>query len=209
MVNEESFILVSLEEKKAKKLAEVISNDTCRRILEFLTKEEATETKLSKELGLPISTIHYNLKHLVEANLVKVDEFHYSEKGKEVNHYSISNKLIIIAPKSAESSKIKESLKKIWPVGLIALLVSGVMQLIYTLSANKTLVRSAAGALAKNAPVAAEMEAVSLAKDSASASQGGSVAISFFQSNFVIWFFIGAIFAVLLYFVFELARKKS
>src|SRR3989339_473603 len=109
---EETFMLVSLEESKAKKLAQIVSNDTCRKILEHLAKKESTETELSKELDMPISTAHYNLKMLVENGLVKAEEFHYSEKGKTVNHYSLANKFIIIAPAGTESlpSKLKKFL---------------------------------------------------------------------------------------------------
>ena len=112
-----SFLLVSLKEDKAKELAQVISNESCRKILDYLAdKEDATETELAKALGIPISTVHYNLKHLVNGGLVSVEEFHYSEKGKEVNHYKLANKYIIIAPKTTYG--IKEKLKSILPVSL-------------------------------------------------------------------------------------------
>ncbi|MBM3229976.1 winged helix-turn-helix transcriptional regulator, partial [Candidatus Parvarchaeota archaeon] len=117
---EESFMLVSLKESKAKRLAQVISNETCRKILDFLSKNEATETELSSMLGMPISTVHYNLQHLVENKLVVAEEFHYSVKGKEVLHYKLANKLIIIAPEEA-SPKLMDRLKKLLPVSVITL----------------------------------------------------------------------------------------
>ena len=92
-----NFLLISLEEKKAKKIAEAINNETSRKILDALAKKDHTESELSKELGIAISTIHYNLKQLMEANLIVVDEFHYSSKGKEVNHYKLANKYIILS----------------------------------------------------------------------------------------------------------------
>ena len=98
MPKEEKFLLVSLEESQSKKLAQVISNNSSRRILAYLTNKNATESELSKKLNMPISTIHYNLKHLIKAGLVDAKEYHYSEKGKEVNHYSLAKKYIIIAP---------------------------------------------------------------------------------------------------------------
>ncbi|MBN2052121.1 helix-turn-helix domain-containing protein [Candidatus Woesearchaeota archaeon] len=124
------FLLVSLEENESKALAQVISNDTARKILDLLSKKEsATETDIAKELKLPLSTVHYNLQALVKANLVKSEEFHYSEKGKEVNHYSLANKLIIIAPKGAKTESFKDKLKAILPISIIVLAVGGVIQL--------------------------------------------------------------------------------
>jgi len=72
-----------------------------------------TETDISKELKLPISTVHYNLSVLVKAKLVEAREFHYSEKGREVNHYSLANKLIIIAPSKMDDST-KDKLKNLF-----------------------------------------------------------------------------------------------
>ena len=99
-----NFLLVSLEEKKAKKIAEVLNNSTSRKIIDHLAKKDSTESEISKDMDIPISTVHYNLKLLQEAGLVTVEEFHYSQRGKEVNHYSLANKYIIIAPKSEDLS---------------------------------------------------------------------------------------------------------
>ena len=90
----EKFVLVSLKEEKAKELAQIIANESCRKILDYLAEKEATESELAEKLNLPISTVHYNLQHLIEGSLVTVEEFHYSEKGKEVNHYKLANKYI-------------------------------------------------------------------------------------------------------------------
>jgi DNA-binding transcriptional ArsR family regulator len=127
---EENFLLVSLKEDKAKKLAQVISNDTSRLILDHLAKKkDSTESDIAKDLKLPLSTVHYNLQHLVEAKLVQADEYHYSAKGKEVLHYSLTNKFVIIAPREASETFV-EKLKKLIPVAAIVLAAAGIIQLL-------------------------------------------------------------------------------
>lgn len=126
---EESFLMVSLKQSKAKKLAQVISNDTSRKILDYLAKKEATESELAKELSVPISTVHYNMKHLLKANLVQVDEFHYSSKGKEVNHYKLSNKIIIMAPQESALENLREQLKSFLPALLIVAAIGALLQI--------------------------------------------------------------------------------
>jgi DNA-binding transcriptional ArsR family regulator len=126
-MSHEKFVLVSLQEDKAKKLAQVITNDSCRKILDYLSEKSATESQLAKLLGLPISTVHYNLKQLLDGGLVTADEFHYSEKGKEVLHYKLANKYIIIAPRTVYG--IKEKLKSILPVILMVAAAAGFIQL--------------------------------------------------------------------------------
>ncbi len=119
-MTKENFILLSLKEEESKKLAQIISNDTSRKILDALSEKESTESDLARRLGIPISTVHYNLQALVKGKLVEADEYHYSKKGKEILHYKLANKYVIIAPKSTFG--IKEKLRKILPVGIFALL---------------------------------------------------------------------------------------
>ena len=115
MEGKETFVMVSLEEHQAKELAQVISSDACRKILDLLAAKKATESEIAKELGMPLSTVHYNIRNLMQSRLVEAKEFHYSEKGKEVLHYSLANKYVIIAPKGASES-FKSRLKALLPV---------------------------------------------------------------------------------------------
>jgi DNA-binding transcriptional ArsR family regulator len=124
----QSFLVVSLKEGKAKKLAQVLTNDTSLKILDYLTNKDATETELANGLDIPISTIHYNLKILVDSKMIKSDEFHYSGKGKVVNHYALANKYILISP--GREAGLKERLKTFFPVSIILLAVAGSVQLI-------------------------------------------------------------------------------
>ena len=112
------FLLVSLNEDKAKKLSQVLSNPTATRILDHLAKREATESEIAKELDIPLSTVHYNLKQLTEAKLVLAEEFHYSSRGKEVNHYKLANKYIIIAP-AEEHDTFLQHIKKFLPATIV------------------------------------------------------------------------------------------
>src|SRR3989344_592641 len=108
-----NFLLVNLNEEKTKKLTETITSDTSRKILNHLIENEEAEAKIAEALNLPISTAHYHLRKLVDAVLVMVEEFHYSKKGREINHYKLANKYIIIAPK--KSSGLKQRLRGILP----------------------------------------------------------------------------------------------
>lgn len=179
-MSEESFILVNLKESKAKKIAQVISNETAKKILDFLSKKEATETEISKALNLPISTVHYNLKQLREVNLIQVDEFHYSEKGKEVDHYKVSNKFVVIAPETPKINTIRKKLSRILPVALIALAGAGFLQII-----NRNAVLSKISVVTQQliekttfaAPQAAIKEAAATVTSGAEAGRIASIAI--------------------------------
>ena len=119
---EDKFVLVSLNDKKSKKIAEVISNETARKILDYLgEKNKVSPIELSKKLNVPISTITYNLKLLSEQGLIIKEDEVWSDKGRKVSLYSIAQKMILIIPKGFDW---KDSLKKILPVFLLGTLAT-------------------------------------------------------------------------------------
>jgi len=195
----EKFLLVSLSESKAKELAQAISNDTCRKILDYLAEKEATETELAQKLSLPISTVHYNLQQLQKGNLVVVDEFHYSPKGKEVNHYKLANKYIIIAPKSTYG--IKERLKGILPVAIIISAGAAIIQL------SSSMFSRASVSKTSSAPMLMAEKAVEASGAAVPEAAKEIVASAF--SGTALWFSIGAVSAILIYFIVEFIRNKN
>lgn len=195
----EKFLLVSLSESK--ELAQAIANETCRKILDYLAEKEATESELAEKLNVPISTVHYNLQQLQKGNLVVVDEFHYSKKGKEINHYKLANKYIIIAPRSTYG--IKEKLKGILPVAIIIGAGAAIIQFV----TNKVpaSVQEAAPRLMAVAEKAAETTQASISADNA---QNIAANPSIFP-NIALWFCIGALCAVLIYIVADWIMNKN
>ena len=115
---EKKYILISMEDERIKHLSEVLGNKTCKKIIDLLAEEkEASEKDIADKLNAPINTIEYNLKKLVQAELIeKSKNFFWSKKGKKIDMYHLSNKSIIISPKSKVSSKIKSIL----PVALLS-----------------------------------------------------------------------------------------
>jgi DNA-binding transcriptional ArsR family regulator len=225
-----SFLLVSLKENKAKKLAEVISNKTCRKILDYLAeKKDATESQMSKDMAIPISTVHYNMKALVDAKLVKSDEYHYSSKGKEVSHYRLANQYVIIAPEG-EKHMIREKLKSIIPTALIMGFAASVIKMFSTgLGAAKSaaapmmlrtmeagVAQEAAYEVAKSAADEAVVAGASGAMDNAAQAVPPAVQhvaerapeVTSAVPEIALWFFIGAVAGVAVYLIVEYIVKR-
>ena len=115
----EKFIMVSMDDPISKKLAEVLGNDSCKKIINYLAeKNEASAKDISDALNMPLNTVDYNLKKLLESGFVeKKKNFFWSKKGKKIIMYGLSNKSLIISPKK---SKLTSKMKSIIPVVLIA-----------------------------------------------------------------------------------------
>ncbi|MBC8501142.1 MAG: helix-turn-helix transcriptional regulator [Nanoarchaeota archaeon] len=206
----ESFLLVSLSEDKAKELAQVVSNDTCRKILDYLSEKEATESEIAKELKVPISTVHYNLQHLIKGGLVVVEEFHYSEKGKEVNHYKIANKYIIIAPKTTWG--LKERLRKVLPIAVVTVVGAFAIEISRRLFARSgvALSRGFAKSTEMIASAPATEEAVMAAADMAPATVPPEIIIQTVPiwQQAALWFLIGGFVAIITYLLVDWVRNK-
>ena len=122
----EKFVLLSLDEKKSKKVADALSNSTSRKLLNYLGDKEASSTEISKDLNIPLSTVEYNLKTLSEAELIESPEFKWSPKGKQVDIYKVKKKYIVIAP--GKDSELKEALKKLLPIGIFGIAIGIIME---------------------------------------------------------------------------------
>jgi len=201
-MTKEKFLLVSLSESKTKQISQTIANETCRKILDYLADKDSTESELAEKLDIPISTVHYNLQQLQKAKLVVADEYHYSKKGKEVNHYKLANKYIIIAPKSTYG--IKEKLKSILPVALIVAAGTTFLQFF---TKSKTMFT---GIQEASPRMLAVEEAVmdNAAQKTAEAAPAVVDKLPLF-SNIALWFFIGAASTIILYLLFDWFRNKK
>ncbi|MFH1331937.1 MAG: helix-turn-helix domain-containing protein [archaeon] len=203
----EKFIIVSLEDEKSKDLANVISNDTSRRILSFLSEKEASESDISKALGLPPSTVHYNVQHLLKNNLIEVKDFYWSDKGNKVNIYTIAKKLIVIAPKGA---KVTSAIKSLIPVALISLAAAAVIHFVSNrVNAPLAISQGAGDLMRTGVPEAAEAPAKEAAIEQTVVTLAQPTFWSTIFSNYSVWFLLGAVFAIIIYLIIYFVRRKK
>jgi ABC-type glycerol-3-phosphate transport system permease component len=131
----------------------------------------------------------------MSARLVEVDEFHYSKKGKEVNHYRVANKIIIITPKETEG--FKEMLKKLLPIGIIGVGATFIIHFVNQWNSN-----------------AHQEILMSVAKQDSALMAGArsyEAAPTIIQTepNFAMWFFFGCLFTVVMIIIFGYFRSKK
>ena len=108
----ENFMLISLEEEKSKTIAKVIGSKTCKKIINYLTEaKEASQKDLSDALKIPLNTLEYNIKKLLESGFIqKTKNFFWSKKGKKIIMYELSKKSIVISHKKSNLQKLKSIL---------------------------------------------------------------------------------------------------
>lgn len=199
MAKEEKFLLLSLEEEKAKELANAIHNETARKILNFLSEKEASEHKIVQSLKLPASTVYYNIQQLLKSDLIEIKDFYWSEKGNKINVYRVANKLIIIAPKTSNMNEFKINVRRILPVALLSFIASGLIYIFTRLQslATKTLQYAApeSGSIVKSA--AMQQTTIETTRQ-----------ISM-QPDYALWFLFGSLFVIVFYVLISLIKKRT
>jgi DNA-binding transcriptional ArsR family regulator len=179
------YITFDLDDERIDRLADVISNKTSKKILEYLADKEASETEIARDLNLPANTVNYNVKNLLETGLIeKTKDFLWSVKGKKILKYKVANKRIVISPKSS---------KNIIPVfgAFIAtiILAFGIRIFTYNLNVGNM-------SFDKNVQLTESSGQVASSID-----MGGRIVSQFagLDLNLWLWFLLGGIFALLIY----------
>jgi DNA-binding transcriptional ArsR family regulator len=97
----ETVIVLEPGEEKATKIAKAMASQTASDILKFIGEGPKTSTEISEHLSLPMNTAKYHIENLLDAGLISVSATKYSVKGREVKVYSLTNQLLIVAPRQS------------------------------------------------------------------------------------------------------------
>jgi len=87
--------------EKAQKIAKAMASQTACDILRLIGEGQKTSTEISEHLSIPMNTAKYHIENLLDAGLIYVSATKYSVKGREVKVYSITNQLLIVAPRQS------------------------------------------------------------------------------------------------------------
>ena len=120
-MDDQKFMLISMHDPKMKNIADVLANKTCKKIIDHLAdNEEASQKDLSDALDIPMNTMEYNIKKLLDSGLIqKRKNFFWSKKGKKIIMYELSNRSIVISPKRSTTEKIKSLIPAFMITGVL------------------------------------------------------------------------------------------
>ena len=63
----EKYLTLDLDDERMSNIAEILSNKTCKKILNWLSENEGSVSKVSENLKIPLNTVDYNIKKLLKA----------------------------------------------------------------------------------------------------------------------------------------------
>lgn len=194
--------MIDLDDPRAAAVADVMTNETSKKILRALVERELSASEISELLKSPLNTVSYNIEKLRAAGLIEiVQQTLWSVKGKRIQKYRISNTKIVISPKT--------KLRGVVPAVILSAVAASIVWLheVRTHPVESSFMQKAARAsdLSDYAFDAARESA----GNAAPASQANSSWITslLHLPNAPAWFFIGALTALFIFVVWNWGKR--
>jgi DNA-binding transcriptional ArsR family regulator len=102
----DNLVILEPGDERAQKIAKAMSSQTATDILKLLAESQKSMTEITEKLAIPITTVKYHFGNLLDAGLIFVADTKYSVKGREIKIYSLSNQLLIVAPRQSNVRSI-------------------------------------------------------------------------------------------------------
>jgi DNA-binding transcriptional ArsR family regulator len=97
----DNVVLLEPGDERAQKIAKAMSSQMASDILQLLAESPQSLTGITERLAIPLTTAKYHTENLLDAGLIQVSETKYSVKGREIKIYSLTNQLLIVAPRKS------------------------------------------------------------------------------------------------------------
>jgi DNA-binding transcriptional ArsR family regulator len=88
-------------DERAQKIAKAMGSQTASDILQILGEGPRSLTDITERLNIPMNTAKYHVENLLDAGLIAVEKTKYSIKGREVKIYTLTNQLLVVAPRQS------------------------------------------------------------------------------------------------------------
>jgi DNA-binding transcriptional ArsR family regulator len=105
MTRSEEPTVVFLDEDRGEEVLSAVQSDTARSVLRELIREPASPSDLAAELDMSVESISYHLDNLLERQLIEEYDTVYSEKGREMVVYGVSEDPLVVVFGSKENDE--------------------------------------------------------------------------------------------------------
>lgn len=101
MIMADNVVFLEPGDERAQKIAKAMGSQTASDILQILGEGPRSLTDISEKLNIPMNTAKYHIENLLDAGLIAVSQTKYSIKGREVKIYTLTNQLLVVAPRQS------------------------------------------------------------------------------------------------------------
>lgn len=98
----DNLVILEPGDERAQKIAKAMASQTATDILRLLAEGQKSMSEITGSLSIPLTTAKYHFENLLDAGLITVADTKYSVKGREIKIYTLSNQLLIVAPRQSD-----------------------------------------------------------------------------------------------------------
>ena len=167
-------------DERAQKIAKAMGSQTASDILQILGEGPRSLTDITERLNIPMNTAKYHIENLLDCGLIAVEKTRYSIKGREVKIYTLTNQLLVVAPRQ---SNVRSLLLKYASLFGIVAICSVIISILSTVFGPGSLLRGSANTVNAAPEVAFRDNGITTAKAVAeSVAQNGTTASDVFMA---------------------------
>ncbi len=146
----EEVLVLEPGDERAQKIAKAMGSPTAGDILHLLADGPKSLSDITEKLAIPMNTAKYHVGNLLDAGVISVADTRYSIKGRQVKIYSLTDQLLIVAPRRSDIRSLLLKYASLFGIVAVASLgISSLLPLVSTWGTNE------AASLALQAPAPA------------------------------------------------------
>lgn len=106
--------VLCIDDEETTAVLAALSSETAQNLFQLLNEEPATPATIAEQLDTSIQNAHYHLGNLQDAGLIDVVDTCYSEKGREMNVYVVTEEpTLLFLGTSDDQPSLKRAFKSL------------------------------------------------------------------------------------------------
>jgi len=116
----ENVVVIQPGDERAQKIARAMASQTANAVIQTFGGGPLTSSEVARAMDIPITTATYHIENLLDAGLLEVMETRWSEKGREVKVYGLTNQVLIIAPPVSDLGSVLKKYATLFGIVVLA-----------------------------------------------------------------------------------------
>lgn len=113
-------VVIQPGDERAQKIARAMASQTANAVIQAFGSGPLTSSQVARQMKIPITTASYHIENLLDVGLLEIMETRWSEKGREVKVYGLTNQVLIIASPVSDLRSVLQKYATLFGIVVLA-----------------------------------------------------------------------------------------
>jgi DNA-binding transcriptional ArsR family regulator len=113
-------VVIQPGDERAQKIARAMASQTANAVIQAFGSGPLTSSEVARQMKIPITTASYHIENLLDVGLLEVMDTRWSEKGREVKVYGLTNQVLIIASPVSDLRSVLQKYATLFGIVVLA-----------------------------------------------------------------------------------------